>query len=456
MRKISSFLSTFILSFFLVILLINCADDDMAGGPEVDGGTPAVFVKSYTVQEKKVFPSLKVIGTIVQKEKADITPLVSGRVNRVIKDTGDFVKQGDVLAILDQKFAGIKLEQAKNSLSAASNALEKAQLNYIEQSRNIESKFLELEKLKAELENRRNNLKEIEEEIAKKTELYNVGGIPREEITKLEYNRLSTKKDLFVTQQNLRIAEIGFRDKDIRDAGYNVPDLPEKRINVLKEIHTRMLKLQIKDARSALTKAKLDLQSAQIGFDETVIKSPISGIIGQRVIHIGERVDEKSHLFTIMDTHNVYWIVTVTELEAGKIIKGNKCSFTIDALGTKKFTGKVAIISPVVDPKSRTVEVRVLLDNKDYVLQPGMFGRGVVYGDTQKSQIRIPVTSFVSYDGQYASIYVVKKNRAFLKKIQVGLEENDMVEVLDGLSDKDIIVDEPPVNLVSGMVVTVK
>lgn len=462
--KMGGMFGSALVNMFLMVLLLfsmqvicSCGDrdkffqeDDGNFDPEV----LAVPVKTLVVNQAKVFPSIKVIGNIRQKEKADITPLIAGRVDRVLRDTGDYVQSGEILAYLDQKFAKIKLEQADNNYISAGNALNAARMEYEEQLKKIEGQFLNLEKLKAELVDSGNTVKQTEEEIAKKEELFKIGGIPREELNTLRYQYLTVKKNYFIAEQDLRIAEIGYRDRDIVAAGYKVPDSEEQKITILKEINTRMLRLKIEDAKTNLEKARLEKETARIEFEETIIRTPITGYIGERYIHLGERVDEKAKLFTIIDTEQVYWVVTVTELEAGKILIGNSCEFTIDALNNKKFSGKVAIISPLVDIKSRTVEIRILLDNKKKQLNPGMFGRGVILGDVKQQLLQIPVTTFITYDGQKATIFVVKKNRAFKREITVGTEENDMVEVLEGLEDGEMVIDEPPVNLINGMLIS--
>ncbi|MCG8571882.1 MAG: efflux RND transporter periplasmic adaptor subunit [Spirochaetes bacterium] len=441
-----------IIVILILNILITCKDAVAEEKSVAD--TDSISVQLIQVKEREIYPSIRTIGNIVQKEKADITSLVSGRVHTIYKDTQDVVEKGDVLAILDQQFAEISLKQAKNNYQSAKNALTSANLSYEEKLKEIEVYYLNVEKLKAELEDRRNNIEQIETEISKNEELYKIGGVTKDQLDKLKYNYLTIKKDYFVTAKDLAISEIGYRDKDIIIAGYKVPKTQEKKLKILQTINTRTSRLAIEEAKTNLKKAELELQTAQINYDETFIRSPIDGVIGERFIHIGERVDEKTKLYTIIDTDEIYWIVNITEMDASKILIGNKCTFRVDALENQEFTGTVDIISPLVDIKSRTIEVRIGVNNKKNLLRPGMFARGNIISDAKKKELRIPVTTLATVNDTNASVFVVKKNRVFQRKIVIGNEENDYGEVFEGLLPNEIIVDNPPINLMEGMNVT--
>jgi HlyD family secretion protein len=115
--------------------------------------------------------------------------------------------------------------------------------------------------------------------------------------------------------------------------------------------------------------------------------------------------------------------------------------------------GKVSVVSPFVDIKSRTVEVRVFTLNRDVKLRSGMFGRGNIYSRYKKYGMRIPVTALVSVNEDKAGVFVLKKNRVFKKEITFENEENDTVSVLDGLKNNDEVIVDPPINLIDGMTV---
>jgi RND family efflux transporter MFP subunit len=433
--------------FLILLVITGCQKKQVK---EIDN---IIKVETIKISEKEVYPSIRVIGNIVQKDKADITPLISGRIANILKDMGAIVKKGDILAILDQQMPKISLDQAKNNLQVSLQAVDSAKLGYEEELKKIETQFFSIEKSKAELDDRENNIKEIEEDIQKKKELLKVDGIPKEELDKLNYQYLTTQKNYYVTKRDLLITEIGYRDEDITGAGYKIPQNETERIKVLMDINTRMAKLQMKQAQLNYEKANLDLKLAQINYDETMIKSPINGIVGERLVFLGERVDEKTKLFTIIDTSTIYFQVFVTEKDAGIINVDDKCTFNIESLGQNNIEGKVTVVSPVVDIKSRTVEVRIFTTNNNIKLRSGMFGRGFIYAKYKKKEIRLPVTAMASVNENKAVVFVLKKNRVFKKSIIFDNEENDNVLIIDGLIDGEEVVNDPPVNLIDGMVV---
>ena len=158
-----------------------------------------------------------------------------------------------------------------------------------------------------------------------------------------------------------------------------------------------------------------------------------------------------------MDTKNVYAKVNISESDLARVKLNGEVILTVDALGKKEFKGFIKLISPIIDAKTRSVQLSVMLQNLDNILIPGMFVRAVVKSSETRKAIYIPSSSLISVDKDVGAVFIIKKGIVIKKEIKLGAEnDDDMIEVFSGLSDNDIIVQSPPIDLVEGNKVEVK
>ncbi|MGB1125839.1 MAG: efflux RND transporter periplasmic adaptor subunit, partial [Phycisphaeraceae bacterium] len=112
--------------------------------------------------------------------------------------------------------------------------------------------------------------------------------------------------------------------------------------------------------------------------DHITLYAPAAGIVTERHVSEGSYVKEGDRLYTLTDLSKVWLMLDAYESDLPWLRYGQSVSFKVQSFGDEVFTGRVAFISPVLDEKTRTVRVRVNVDNKDGRLRPGMFARGVV------------------------------------------------------------------------------
>ena len=112
--------------------------------------------------------------------------------------------------------------------------------------------------------------------------------------------------------------------------------------------------------------------------DHITLYSPVDGVVTQRAVSEGSYVKEGERLYTVADLSRVWLMLDAYESDLAWLRYGQSVSFTVEPFGDEAFTGTVAFISPVLDEQTRTVRVRVNVDNEDGRLRPGMFARGRV------------------------------------------------------------------------------
>ena len=168
------------------------------------------------------------------------------------------------------------------------------------------------------------------------------------------------------------------------------------------------------------------------------IYTPLSGIVIDKLVLKGQYVKEGDPLFNIADLSRVWTDLEVYENEFPFIKLGQKVEITSQSYPGKIFHGRVSYIYPFLDPKTRTVKVRVEIANPGIKLKPEMFVNGVVK-EPLGNVLAIPVTAVLD-TGKRKVVWMETKPGVFEPRdIQVGARVGDYVQVLSGLFRGDRI-----------------
>lgn len=128
-----------------------------------------------------------------------------------------------------------------------------------------------------------------------------------------------------------------------------------------------------------LTDQQIDsIESRGDAEDTMLIRSPSSGVVIEKQRREGEYVQEGSPIYRVADLHKLWILLDAYEQDLPWIRFGQQVDVTTEALPGDVFRGKVSFVAPMVDPMTRTVRVRVNIDNSDGRLKPGMFVRAVI------------------------------------------------------------------------------
>ncbi len=210
-------------------------------------------------------------------------------------------------------------------------------------------------------------------------------------------------------------------------------------------------KQQLDQAKLALVNAKARLSQANISFGDATIKSSINGIVNKRFIEPGSVVSSGTQLFELVNVSKLKLKVTVGESQIATLQKGSTVKVKASVYPDKEFTGKISFIAPVADA-TLNFPVEIEIDNKtETEIKAGMYGTAYFTSDAaQQKPIRIiPRNAFVGSVNSN-QVFVVQDSVAKLTKIVAGRVFGDKVEVLDGLSDGQIIVISGQINLNDG------
>jgi len=206
-------------------------------------------------------------------------------------------------------------------------------------------------------------------------------------------------------------------------------------------------------ARSRITaaateQAKANLAAAEVMLSYAEIRSPVSGWIATKLAEVGDMTAPGMPLFVIEDLSRVKVIAIVPESDVVGLKQGDRGRVIVDVIA-ESWPAEIARILPAGDPRTRTFEVQLVLDNPDGRLRSGMFARALFEHGTRDALL-VPAAAVVER-GQLRGLFVVDgEGRARLRWVRLGRKANDRVEVLSGLAVGERFVAAPPPGMTDG------
>lgn len=235
-----------------------------------------------------------------------------------------------------------------------------------------------------------------------------------------------------------------------------------------------------------MEQAKLEYESAKSDLDKTNIYAMSNGFMGAKILDVGSYVNTGTNdkVGTFVSTDKVYAEFGIIEKDIPNIALGQKVEVFADIYPGKSFNGTIDRIAPIIEGRSRTMNIKVELDNKDDTLKPGLFVRAMISTYNKKNVIVIPTSAMRKKEADIF-VYVVsneepkketvedepKENKGFnffgigkkkeevkkepatkekeaefgiigIRKIKLGHVTSDLIEVNEGLQEGEMIVVE--------------
>jgi cobalt-zinc-cadmium efflux system membrane fusion protein len=172
------------------------------------------------------------------------------------------------------------------------------------------------------------------------------------------------------------------------------------------------------------------------------IKATSHGSVWAMYLKEGDYLDNLTSVMTIADPDLLRANFDVYEKDLSKVRVGQKVEVQTIAYGDEKFNGKVAFISPRIDPDSRTIKIRVDIENEDHRLKFGMFVTGEILVESDQSAILIPGTTVQTLEGENVVFIPQAKDEFAIREVFVGRKSGKNIEILSGLHEGETIVDK--------------
>jgi multidrug efflux pump subunit AcrA (membrane-fusion protein) len=170
------------------------------------------------------------------------------------------------------------------------------------------------------------------------------------------------------------------------------------------------------------------------------LKAPIDGVIIDRKTAPGELVGKDKEIYTISDPTDLWVIAEVKERDIGAVKVGQDASFTVLAYPGERFRGRVVRIGNQVEAESRTLEVRVEVNNADGRLKPGMFADVEITTTVLGNTIVIPDTALQTEEENQVVFVALDENKFQKRVVKLGMEQPGRAQVLEGLKVGEKIV----------------
>ncbi len=195
----------------------------------------------------------------------------------------------------------------------------------------------------------------------------------------------------------------------------------------------------VEEARAALETTRARVQSARVQLDKTVIRAPFEGRVDFRRVDIGAYVTPGQPLVGLVDIDPLKLRFKIAERFAAAVKPGDEVSFTVQAYPGEVLQGKVTVVSPVVDVNGRSITVQASVANPDERLKPGMFADVTLTLVRRGNAIVIPEQAVVPQGGRDL-VFKVVDGKASPVPVKLGMRQEGIVEVVEGLVPGDTVV----------------
>jgi cobalt-zinc-cadmium efflux system membrane fusion protein len=172
---------------------------------------------------------------------------------------------------------------------------------------------------------------------------------------------------------------------------------------------------------------------------EYPIVAPRSGTLLERKITIGQVVRPADPAFTIADLSSVWVTANVPEEDAGQLQQGLEVTVRVPAFPDKQIRGRLSYVAPIVDPSTRTVQVRMDLPNPEGIYKPDQLASMGLTGHPQH-RLTVPATAVVREENKDFLFFQLAPNKFIMREVSLGAEVDDHRIVLGGANEHDRIV----------------
>ena len=360
-------------------------------------------VRSARVEVMDLDYSLDVVGSLMPNENVAISSEVTGIVENILVDEGEHVQKGETLLKIDDEKVGLKVKETRSLVREAEVGLDKL-MAWTREER--------VKQVKANLDQARIDLEKVTKDYERYKELYEGGVVDKSTFDTMDAGCKIAKKKVLTAEEEYEIALSG----------------PTKE--------------EVELAKAKVDRAKTGLRLAEKNLKDMEVTSPITGIVSERTISIGEYVKPGTKLFEIVQNDPLKLSFSIPEKFAGDVKEGQTVIAGVKAFPKEKFMGKVYYISPESERSTRSFEVKAKISNKNNRLKPGFFADVTLITSVRKDAFVIPEEAILLMEGKPV-IYIVRGDKVILQPVEVGRRFGGKVEVTSSdLKEDDTVVTE--------------
>ena len=363
-------------------------------------GRGEIPVQISSVTRQNLTYSLRATGDISPLMQVDLFPKVSGYLERMSVNLGDSVRQGQVIAQIDRTEFLHKIKEVEAKVAQA-----KANLAEIEAGTRTEE------------------VRQAEEGVKQAQSRFENARLHRERMEALYQRQIISKKDFDNADTEYTVAEAQL-------------EANQQRLKMLRE----GARQEVREASQAkLKEMEALLAQEQTRLQNAMIIAPFSGEIIRRYVDAGALVSSSTPLVTLVHTETLKVVANVLEKDISLIKPGMKAKIQTEAYPERVFEGKVVRINSALELATRTLQAEIHVPNPSHLLKPGMFSR-IEMALSEKPGTLTVLREALIEEGGKRSVFVVEGNQALQRPIVTGIEQDQWVEVLEGLREGDRVI----------------
>jgi RND family efflux transporter MFP subunit len=265
------------------------------------------------------------------------------------------------------------------------------------------------------------------------------------------------QKDFFITERQCQAA-VKVAETQLQEAELKVKNLRKERERLANLLQKKVISQQKYDEidtaysmavtgleviRAQILSTRENLAMARQKLRDTKAEAPFSGLIVKRFINKGEYVTTMppTPLFYVVNIDKVKTEIGLSEVHLSQVTIGDTVDIIVDAYPGNTFRGRVSTINPMVDPISRAFTLKVEIPNKDHRVKPGMFARAKIYPEIHRGVLVVPFKSVINR-GESTHVYVLDGDTVRLRKVTPGITNEREIEVIDGLTEGEVVAVE--------------
>jgi multidrug efflux pump subunit AcrA (membrane-fusion protein) len=359
-----------------------------------------VPVQAATAQKADISRTVTADAAIFPAAQSVITPKINAPVRTFYVTRGQKVRQGQLLAVLENKDLAAAALDNKGSF-------EQAQAVY---KTNVGATLPEdTQKTELDVKTTKEALDAQQKLYDSREELFKQGALPRKDLDQARVALVQTRSQYEQAARHLASLNVLVKEQALRAAGGQLTSAQGKYFGA----------------------------EAQLSYSE--IRSPINGVVTDRPLYPGEMASTTAPLITIMDVSGIIAKAHIPQADAQLLHKGDAA--TIQVPGLDPVSGTVTVVSPALDPNSTTVEIWVQAKNPDQKLRPGTTARISITAETVHDALVVPVAALLNATGDTAQVMVINaEGKAENRDVKTGIQTPEQVQIVSGLKPGEQVV----------------
>lgn len=192
-------------------------------------------------------------------------------------------------------------------------------------------------------------------------------------------------------------------------------------------------------AKAQLVQMQSSVDELKITLANTTVTSPVDGFVSKRVLDQGAFAGANTVILSVVDIGTVRMVANLVEKDMKRVQPGVQALVEVDAYPGEQFSGQVSRVAPVFDPATRTAPMEIEVPNPGYRLKPGLYARVRLTVDRRPNALTVPRGAIADIEGK-RGVFMLENQVARFHEVKTGLQDNERVEILEGLNEGQRVV----------------